>query len=61
VKVNEDIAKTEEQVGQSFPLGATVYSGVANFSVLSKNTTAIELLLFDTGDEPCPVRTISLA
>jgi glycogen operon protein len=61
VKVNEDIAKTEEQVGQSFPLSATVDSGGANFSVFSKNTTAIELLLLDTVDESCPAQKISLA
>ncbi|MGD9044998.1 MAG: hypothetical protein PVG06_14865 [Desulfobacterales bacterium] len=57
--MNEDIAKTEEEVGQSFPLGVTVDSDGANFSVFSKNTTAIELLLFDTVDESCPARTIS--
>ena len=55
-----DIAKTGVQVGQSFPLGAAIDSGGANFSVYSKNATAIELLLFDAVDESNPARTISL-
>jgi hypothetical protein len=45
MKVNDDIAKTDQQAGQGFALGATVDWGGANFSVISKNATAIELLL----------------
>ncbi len=33
--------------GKSFPLGATPCDGGVNFSVFSKNSVGIELLLFD--------------
>ncbi len=33
--------------GESYPLGATVCPGGVNFSVFSRNSTVIELLLFD--------------
>ena len=44
--------------GCSFPLGATVCPGGVNFSVFSKSTTAVDLLLFDRTGDPKPVRTI---
>ena len=46
--------------GRSFPLGATVYPQGVNFSVFSRNSTGIELLLFDSIDEPQPARRIAL-
>jgi len=46
--------------GQSYPLGATVYPDGVNFSVYSKNSTAIELLLFDHVDDSGPTRVIAL-
>ncbi len=46
--------------GKSFPLGATVYPEGVNFSVYSKNSTALELLLFDRVDEGQPARAIGL-
>jgi glycogen operon protein len=46
--------------GKSFPLGATVYPEGVNFCVYSKNSTGLELLLFDEVDEPQPSRVISL-
>ena len=36
--------------GKSYPLGATVYPDGVNFSIFSKNSTAVELLLFDEVD-----------
>lgn len=42
----------------SYPLGATVYPNGVNFCVFSKNCEAIELLLFDTADDPHPARVI---
>jgi glycogen operon protein len=48
------------QPGKSYPLGATVHRDGVGFSVYSKNSTAIELLLFDRVDDPAPARTISL-
>ncbi len=44
--------------GQSFPLGATVYPDGVNFSVFSKNSTAVELLLFDDVSDAKPGRVI---
>jgi glycogen operon protein len=46
--------------GKSFPLGATVYPDGVNFCVYSKNSTALELLLFDHVDDPRPASVISL-
>jgi glycogen operon protein len=47
--------------GSSFPLGATVGPGGVNFSVYSKNATAVELLLFEGATDARPVRVIPLA
>jgi glycogen operon protein len=46
--------------GRSFPLGATVYPEGVNFAVYSKNSTALELLLFDGVNEPSPSLVIAL-
>jgi isoamylase len=46
------------QAGKSFPLGATVYPDGVNFSVYSKSSTAMELLLFDGVDDRSPSRII---
>jgi isoamylase len=46
--------------GTSFPLGATRRADGVNFSVYSKNATAVELLLFHRADDAHPARTISL-
>jgi glycogen operon protein len=46
--------------GKSFPLGATVYPDGVNFSIFSKNSTALELLLFDDVDASQPDRIICL-
>jgi isoamylase len=48
------------QPGKSFPLGATLVSGGANFSVFSKHSTGAQLLLFDDVDAPTPSRIIDL-
>ena len=48
------------QVGKSFPLGATLVPGGANFSVYAKHSTAAQLLLFDDADAPRPSRVIDL-
>ncbi|MEO1052764.1 MAG: glycogen debranching protein GlgX [Bacteroidota bacterium] len=47
-----DIAKHEVQAGKSFPIGATVIDNGVNFCVYSKNATQVELLLFQSGNEP---------
>ena len=46
--------------GKSFPLGAACRADGVNFSVYSKNGTAVELLLFDRADDAHPSRTIQL-
>jgi isoamylase len=46
--------------GQSYPLGTTIFQQGVNFSLFSKNCTAVELLLFDDVDAPRPSRVIPL-
>ena len=58
--MNAEVAATNKQIGRSFPLGATVYADGVNFSIFSKNATAIDLLLFDAVDDAQPARVISL-
>ena len=48
------------QPGKSFPLGATVSSDGVNFSLFSKNSTRVELLLFDHVGDTKPSRVITL-
>ena len=45
---------TETERGLSYPLGATVVPNGVNFSVFSKNSTAMELLLFDEVNDSNP-------
>jgi len=54
------MASTEINRGQSFPLGATPAPDGVNFSVFSKSSHAVELLLFDAVDDPKPARVIPL-
>ena len=46
--------------GLSFPIGATLVNGGANFSVFSRSAHRIELLLFDRVDDACPSRVIPM-
>ena len=46
--------------GKSFPLGASLVAGGANFSVFSKHATAVQLLLFDGVDNDRPSKVIDL-
>jgi len=46
--------------GSSFPLGATLSPDGVNFSLFSKNSTLVELLLFNHADDAKPARVISL-
>jgi len=45
---------------RSFPLGATVYADGVNFSIYSKSSTAMDLLLFDGADAAEPSRVVPL-
>lgn len=46
--------------GKSFPLGATLVAGGANFSVFSKHASGVQLLLFDGADDEGPAKVIEL-
>lgn len=47
-------------IGCSHPLGATVYPDGVNFSLFSRKSTGVDLLLFDSPDAPAPSNVISL-
>ena len=51
----------KNQPGRSYPLGATVFPDGVNFSILSKNCSGVELLLFDHADAAEPSRVIELS
>ncbi len=46
--------------GDPYPLGADLRPDGVGFSVYSADATGIELLLFDTVDDPRPARVITL-
>jgi glycogen operon protein len=46
--------------GRSWPLGATVVEGGANFSVFSRHATGVEIVLFDREDDARPSRVVEL-
>src|ERR1700741_868458 len=47
-------------IGQSAPLGATVFPGGLNFSVFSRKASSVELLFFDREDDARPSRVFHL-
>jgi len=51
---------TDLATGRSFPVGVTLLSGGANFSVFSRSAASIELLLFDRADDARPSRVIPI-
>jgi isoamylase len=44
--------------GRSHPLGANFFGGGVNFSIFSRNCSALELLLFEHADDSHPARVI---
>ena len=52
--------KHDSKTGSSYPLGATLSGGGANFSLLSRSASCVELLFFDGADDVRPKRTIEL-
>jgi isoamylase len=48
------------EAGQPHPVGATPDAGGINFSVFSRNASAVQLLLFDSHDSPQPAQVIAL-
>ena len=57
--VMENLAAVQA-TGRSYPLGATLTNGGANFSVFSRSATSIDLLFFDRVDDPHPSRIIPI-
>jgi glycogen operon protein len=51
---------SEIAIGRSFSLGATMVEGGANFSLFSRRATGVELLLFDSEEEPRPARVVPM-
>ena len=47
-----------EKLGQSAPIGATVYPAGVNFSLYSRDATGVELLFFDHEDDSRPSRIV---
>ncbi|MGD1952861.1 MAG: hypothetical protein ACFB14_24925 [Leptolyngbyaceae cyanobacterium] len=59
--LDEEIQTTlTVQPGDSFPLGAMVRDGGINFCLYARGARWVELLLFDTPDDPEPKITIRL-
>ncbi len=52
--------KGDTKPGTSYPLGATLHGGAANFSLFSRSATGVELLFFDRVDDARPSRIIEL-
>jgi glycogen operon protein len=48
------------EAGQPHPLGATVDREGVNFSLFSRNATAVELLIFANADDVQPIQTVRL-
>ena len=46
--------------GRSFPIGATLVTGGANFSIFSRSAASIELLFFDRVEDARPSRVIPI-
>jgi glycogen operon protein len=54
------IVENPAPTGRSYPIGATLIRGGANFSVFSRSAAKIELLLFDRVDDARPSRVIPI-
>src|SRR5882672_1576293 len=52
--------ETVDECGRSYPLGATIVPGGANFSVYSRGASGVELLLFERQDDLRAARVIRL-
>jgi glycogen operon protein len=53
-------AKPVDNIGRSYPLGATVNAGGVNFSLFSRAASEMELLFFDREDDARPARVIRI-
>ena len=55
-----EMTRPAPTTGGSFPIGATLTDGGANFCVFSRSAASIELLLFDGVDDARPFRVIPI-
>ena len=53
-------ANRADNTGQSYPLGATSRPDGVNFSVFSRDASAVELLLFDREEKSSPARVVPI-
>jgi isoamylase len=63
VSVSEQLGgrlDVETSQGRAYPLGATPQEGGVNFSLFSKDATAVQLLLFDRADDSSPAYVFDL-
>lgn len=51
---------TIDHAGRSYPLGATLCAGGANFSLYSRHATNVELVFFNQADDVVPARVVPL-
>lgn len=51
---------TIDHPGRSYPLGATLCAGGANFSLYSRHATNVELVFFNQADDVVPARVVPL-
>jgi len=58
--LRQAVALPSANIGQSAPLGATVFPGGVNFSIFSRKASSVELLFFDREDDARPSRVIHL-
>src|SRR5208283_3951762 len=59
-QIEMDDVIAELAAGQSSPLGATLQSGGANFSIFSRSATSVELLFFDRAEDTRPSRIVPI-
>jgi isoamylase len=59
-RVHQAVGALAPNIGRSAPLGSTVECGGVNFSLYSRDASAIELLFFDREDDGRPARVIAL-
>jgi len=52
--------KHDSKPGSSYPLGATLRGGGANFSLFSRSASSVKLVFFDRADDAQPCRSIEL-
>ncbi len=59
-RIHQAVRALAPNIGRSAPLGATVGCSGVNFSLYSRDASAIELLFFDREDDGRPARVIAL-